>query len=239
MGTEGVLLEISDLSSGYGKMLVVQHGNLRVDEGEIVSLLGPNGSGKSTLLNTICGLANTFEGKIVFNGIDITNCRPNDAVRMGIGYSPQISNVFPSLTAEENLEVGAYIRKGYHKEDLESVLSLFPELEKRRKSLAITLSGGERQMLAIARSLISEPKLLLLDEPTAGLSPKASSTLLRKVTEIRKTGKTILLVEQNARRALEISNRGYVMVGGSVVFQGIARDALNDPELAQLYFGKT
>jgi len=239
LATDGVLLEISDLSSGYGKMLVVQHSNVRVDKGEIVCLLGPNGSGKTTLLNTICGLANRFEGKIMFDGIDITNCKPNDAVRMGIGYSPQVSNVFPSLTAEENLEVGAYTKKGYRREDLESVLSLFPELEKRRKSLAITLSGGERQMLAVARSLISEPKLLLLDEPTAGLSPIASSTLLRKVTEIRKRGKTILLVEQNARRALEISDRAYVMVGGTIVFDGIAHDALNDPELARLYFGTT
>jgi len=235
---EKILLQIQDLSSGYGKMLVVQGVNIKVEEGEIVCLLGPNGSGKSTLLNTVCGLASRFNGRVIFDGTEIDSRSPNDVVRLGIGYCPQISNVFPSLTVEENLEVGAYTRKGYGREHLEEVLSLFPELERRRKNLAITLSGGERQMLALARSLISNPKLLLLDEPTAGLSPKASGVLLRKIAEIQESGKTILLVEQNARRALGISNRAYIMVGGRIILEGTAQEILSNPELERLYFGK-
>ncbi len=238
MAIDKALLKIQDLSSGYGKMLIVQGMNAEVDEGEIVCLLGPNGSGKTTLLNTICGLASRFSGKVMFDGTDITNISPNEVVRLGIGYSPQILNTFPSLTVEENLDVGAYTRPAYAPEHLEEVLSLFPELEKRRKNLAITLSGGERQMLAIARSLISDPRLLLLDEPTAGLSPKASGVLLRKIVEIGKGGKTILLVEQNARRALEISERAYIMVSGRIILEGTAQEILNNPELEHLYFGK-
>jgi len=212
--------------------------SVEVDEGEIVCLLGPNGSGKTTLLNTICGLASRFSGKVMFDNADITNFSANDVVRRGIGYSPQMSNTFPSMTVEENLDVGAYTRTGYTRKHLEEILSLFPELERRRKNLASTLSGGERQMLAIARSLVSDPKLLLLDEPTAGLSPKASGVLLQKIVEIGEGGKTILLVEQNARRALGISRRAYIMVGGRIILQGTAQEILNNPELEHLYFGK-
>ncbi|MFN3267740.1 MAG: ABC transporter ATP-binding protein, partial [Zestosphaera sp.] len=220
------MLKISNLRSGYGKMIVLQDINVHVREGEIVAVLGPNGAGKTTLLNSIFGLATIHEGEIVFEGRPIHKMKPHDIVRAGISYAPQLDNVFPNLTVVENLQMGSFIRGGDHtiKNDIEEIFNLFPEIERRKNQKAKTLSGGERQMLAVARALMSRPKMLLLDEPTAGLSPKAGASLMKKIKEIRDRGVTILLVEQNVRRAIEIADKGYVLVSGRIIKEAVAED---------------
>jgi len=231
------LLEIKGVSSGYGKMRILENIDLHIEEGEIVALLGPNGSGKTTLLNTIHGLANLFEGEIHFDGKKITRVNPNKIASIGIGYSPQQQNVFPNFTVEENLLLGAFLRKDKEvKKDMEEIFKLFPEIERRRRNLAKTLSGGERQMLAVARALMLRPKLLLLDEPTAGLAPKAANALARKIEEIRNKGTTIMLVEQNAKIALGISNGAYILVGGRIVAHDSSSNLLAKKDLEQIYF---
>jgi len=231
------LLELNNVSSGYGKMIVLEKISMHVDEGEIISLLGPNGSGKTTLLNTIFGLADVFEGEIRFNGVDIRGKSPDKIAALGIGYSPQQQNIFPNFTVEENLLLGAYLRKDKEiKKDMEEIFEIFPEIERRRRNLAKTLSGGERQMLAVARALMLKPKLLLCDEPTAGLAPKAASLLAKKIREIRERGTTIIIVEQNAKIALTISDRTYVLVGGRIVAHDSSANLLTKKDLEQLYF---
>jgi len=231
------LLELNSVSSGYGKMIVLEKINMYVDEGEIISLLGPNGSGKTTLLNTIFGLADVFEGEIRFNGVDIKGKSPDKIAALGIGYSPQQQNIFPNFTVEENLLLGAYLRKDKEvKKDMEEIFEIFPEIERRRHNLAKTLSGGERQMLAVARALMLKPKLLLCDEPTAGLAPKAASLLAKKIREIKERGTTIIMVEQNAKIALTISDRTYVLVGGRIVAHDSSVNLLMKKDLEQLYF---
>jgi branched-chain amino acid transport system ATP-binding protein len=234
------MLKVTNLSSGYGKMVVLHNINIEVKGGEIVAVLGPNGAGKTTLLNSIFGLATVHEGEIVFEGRPIHRMRPYDIVRAGISYSPQLDNVFPNLTVVENLLMGAFTRGNDPTvmRDIEEIFELFPEIARRRNQKARTLSGGERQMLAVARALMSKPKMLLLDEPTAGLSPKAGSTLMRKIKEVRDRGITILLVEQNVRRALEIADRGYVLVSGRIVKEAIAED-LRKVEIEKLFFTGT
>ncbi|MGC8975030.1 MAG: ABC transporter ATP-binding protein [Thermoprotei archaeon] len=231
------MLKVSNLRSGYGKMVVLQDININVREGEIVAVLGPNGAGKTTLLNSIFGLATIHEGEIVFEGKPIHKMKPHDVVRAGISYAPQLDNVFPNLTVVENLQMGSFIRGSDPtiKNDIEEIFSLFPEIERRRNQKAKTLSGGERQMLAVARALMSKPKMLLLDEPTAGLSPKAGATLMKKIKEIRDRGVTILLVEQNVRRALEIADKGYVLVSGRIIKEAIAED-LRKTDIEKLFF---
>jgi len=234
------MLKVTNLSSGYGKMVVLHNINIEVKGSEIVAVLGPNGAGKTTLLNSIFGLATVHEGEIVFEGRPIHRMRPYDIVRAGISYSPQLDNVFPNLTVVENLLMGAFTRGNDPTvmRDIEEIFELFPEIARRRNQKARTLSGGERQMLAVARALMSKPKMLLLDEPTAGLSPKAGSTLMRKIKEVRDRGITILLVEQNVRRALEIADRGYVLVSGRIVKEAIAED-LRKVEIEKLFFTGT
>ncbi len=231
------MLRVSNLRSGYGKMVVLQDVNISVREGEIVAVLGPNGAGKTTLLNSIFGLATIHSGKIIFEGKPIHKMSPHDIVRAGISYAPQLDNVFPNLTVLENLQMGSFIRSNDPtiKNDIEEVFNLFPEIERRKNQKAKTLSGGERQMLAVARALMSKPKMLLLDEPTAGLSPKAGASLMRKIKEIRDRGVTILLVEQNVKRALEIADKGYVLVSGRIIKEAIAED-LRKMEIEKLFF---
>lgn len=231
------MLRVSNLKSGYGKMVVLQDVNINVREGEIVAVLGPNGAGKTTLLNSIFGLATIHEGEIVFEGKPIHKMKPHDIVRAGISYAPQLDNVFPNLTVIENLQMGSFIRGSDPtiKNDIDEIFSLFPEIERRKNQKARTLSGGERQMLAVARALMSKPKMLLLDEPTAGLSPKAGATLMKKIKEIRDRGVTILLVEQNVRRALEIADKGYVLVSGRIVKEAVAED-LKKTDIEKLFF---
>lgn len=231
------LLSLRDVSSGYGKMRVLENLNLDVERGEIVSILGPNGSGKTTLLNTIFGLANIFSGEILFDGKNVVGMSPHEVASVGIAYAPQQQNVFPSFTVEENLALGAFLRKDNSvKADVDELFRLFPEIERRRRNLAKTLSGGERQMLAVARALMLRPRLLLLDEPTAGLSPKAAKALTSKFEEIRGRGITIILVEQNARMALEVSDVAYVLVGGRIVLRDSSSNLLSRKDFEQIYF---
>ena len=233
------ILDIVDLYSGYGKLIIVQGVSLYVENGEIVSIIGPNGSGKTTLIKTIFGLTRIFGGKVVYNNTDITGIKPHIIARMGIGYVPQTNNVFTELTVEENLEIGGYLNHANNINDFkERVFQLFPILRERRGQKAGTLSGGERQMLAIGRALMSKPKLLLLDEPTAALAPKIVKQLLKKISEIRDQGTTIILVEQNARSALEISDRGYVLVTGKKVLEGNSKKLLNNSDLGKIYLGR-
>lgn len=231
------MLEIKNLKSGYGRMIVLQGVNLSVKKGEIVAVLGPNGAGKTTLLNTIFGVATIHEGDILFENHQIASAGLHEVVRMGISYAPQLSNVFPNLTVEENLEMGSFIRgkDPTIKDDIKEIFKLFPEIDRRREQKAKTLSGGERQMLAVARALMSKPKLLLLDEPTAGLSPRAGTALMDKIKEIRDRGVTILIVEQNVKRALEIADRGYVLVSGRMVREDSAENLMKT-DIEKLFF---
>jgi len=234
-----IALRAEGIHGGYGKMVVVRDVSIRVDKGELVALVGPNGSGKSTFLKTIYGLARRFSGKVYFFGRDVSDVRPYDKARMGLGYVPQVDNVFPELTVLENLEMGAYFRKDEEgiRDDLEAIFSIFPVLKERRDQRAETLSGGERQMLAIGRALMGKPKVLLLDEPAAALAPKLAKELFKKLDEIRDTGVAILLVEQHARRALKACDRGYVLVDGQVVMEGPGKELLESEDLKRAFLG--
>ncbi|ALU12068.1 branched-chain amino acid ABC transporter ATP-binding protein [Ignicoccus islandicus DSM 13165] len=233
------VIETINLVAGYGKMVILHGIDFYVYEKEIVTIVGPNGSGKSTLLKAILGIAKVISGKVLYKGKDITNERLDRISRMGIGYVPQTNNVFTNLTVKENLEMGAYIIKDKNevKKRMEEVLEIFPDLRVRLNQLAGSLSGGERQMLAMARALMAKPSVMLLDEPTAALSPKYVDLVLNKIKEIRDSGVTIILVEQNARKGLEIGDRGYVLVTGKVAYTGPAREILEHPEIGKLYLG--
>ena len=233
------ILECNGIAAGYVKGLNILQGvDLVVSEGEIVSIIGPNGAGKSTLLKAIMGLINVSAGRFYINGFDKTNLSTHKIVNQGIGYVPQVENVFPSLTIEENLEIGAWSLNKSRKSTIKKTLEDFPMLNERKKEKAGNLSGGQRQILALARSLVTSPKLLLLDEPSAGLSPVAINEVFKTIKEINDKGVSILLVEQNAKRALSFSNRGYVLDQGRNAYQGEGSDLLNDPRVVDLYLGK-
>ena len=234
------MLRIQELYSGYGKMRVIHGVSLDLARGEIMTILGPNGAGKTTLLNSVFGLATIHGGEIYLDGVKINGKKPLEIVKLGVGYSPQLDSVFPNLTVEENLYVGAFVRDRDPKirEDVENLFELFPEIKRRRSQKAKTLSGGERQMLAVARALMTKPKVLLLDEPTAGLSPKASISLMHKVREIRETMNTaVLIVEQNVARALEVADKASLLVGGKIIRRGTAEE-FRQLDLGKLFFGK-
>ncbi len=225
------MLETRHLTAGYGKLRVIEGVTIRVGEREVVSIVGPNGAGKTTLLNSIMGLADIHGGVILFDNMDITNLKTEKRITIGLSYSPQMNNVFPNMTVLENLALGAFTRRGVDvKAEIKDIFQLFPELANRAHSKARNLSGGERQMLAIARALMSRPKLLLLDEPTTGLSPKASGALLSKLLEIKKTGVSILLVEQNVDYAVRVTDRIYHLAGGRVAGEYLP----NSPEIKAL-----
>jgi ABC-type branched-subunit amino acid transport system ATPase component len=225
--------------AGYNDAVIVHDVSLQAGEGELVSVVGPNGSGKSTFLKSMFGLARLFSGKILYLGEDITGITPWQAVYKGLSYVPQINNVFVSLTVEENLEMGAYLRnnKAAIKSDLAAVYKMFPELMERKNARAEHLSGGERQMLAIARALMARPKVLLLDEPLAFLSPKISDLVLQRLHEINNSGTSIVLVEQNTIKALSHSSYGYLLVEGNCVMQGKNTDLLNDETIKYRFLG--
>ena len=232
------ILECNGIAAGYVKGLNILQGiDLVVNDGEIVSIIGPNGAGKSTLLKAIMSLIKVSAGRVYINGTEKTNLSTHKIVMEGIGYVPQVANVFPSLTIEENLEIGSWSIK-QKKEALKKIYSDFPLLSDRKKDKAGNLSGGQRQILALGRALITSPKLLLLDEPSAGLSPVAISEVFTSIKEINESGVSILLVEQNAKRALGFSDRGYVLDQGRNAYQGSGEELLNDPRVIDLYLGK-
>jgi branched-chain amino acid transport system ATP-binding protein/neutral amino acid transport system ATP-binding protein len=233
------LLTATGLVAGYSAEANVLNGvDLAVDEGEIVTVIGPNGAGKSTLMKSLCGLVRPRTGAVTFDGRDITGLDPHSVIRAGMGYVPQLSNVFRTLTVEENLEVGAVgTRRRDARVRLDAMYDLFPRLRERRRQPAGTMSGGERQMLAMARALVREPRLLLLDEPSAGLSPILVDAVFEHVRAINARGVSILMVEQNARRALGMSTRAYVLDLGRNRYEGSGPALLEDPRVVDLYLG--
>ena len=232
------LLEVEKVDAGYIKDLNILQGvNFQIKPGELVAVIGPNGAGKSTLAKTIFGLLTPNKGKITFKGEDITHLKSDRIVQRGMCYVPQIVNVFPSLTVEENLEMGAFILQGSLKELKEEIFTMFPKLKQRRGQRGGTLSGGERQMLAMGRSLMLKPDLLLLDEPSAALSPILVNSVFEQIKAINQNGTAIVLVEQNARKALAMADRGYVLVDGCDRFEGPGEELLNDPQVGELYLG--
>ena len=233
-----MLLEVEDISSGYGKMIIVREVTISVDHNEIVVMIGPNGSGKSTLLKTIFGIIRPVEGDVRLEGESIVGVRPDLVVRKGISYVPQLNNAFPSLTVRENLQMGAYTRKDFE-ERISEVLETFPILENKVDTKAVNLSGGERQALALARALMTEPRVLLLDEPTAGLSPALVTSTLETIRGIKDMGTSILLVEQNAKKSLAICDRGYVLAMGRKVFEGTGSQILGHEDIGKLYLGES
>jgi len=237
------LLRIRNLRSFYGNLQALKGVSLHIEEGEIVSLIGANGAGKSTLLNSISGLISSKKGRILLDGKDITNFPPQRIVKEGISLVPEGRQLFAPLSVMDNLLLGAYQRFGRKKTDqieadIERVFQIFPILKERRKQIAGTLSGGEQQMLAIARALMSKPKFLLLDEPSMGLAPKVAREIFRIILRLREEGVTIFLVEQNARIALQLANRGYVIETGKIVFEGTSEELLGNREIVRAYLGK-
>ena len=231
------LLDVRHVTSGYGEMTILRDISVRVEPGEVVTLIGPNGAGKSTLLKTIFGLLPPTEGLMRFEDADITGLKPPALVRRGMSYVPQVENVFPSLTVQENLEMGAFVRADGFAERLEEVYAFFPTLRLKRKQRVGGLSGGERQMVAMGRALMLDPRLLLLDEPSAGLAPRLVGMVFEKMAEINRTGVALLIVEQNAREALRLSHRGYVMASGQVRLEGKGDQLLHDEAVGRLYLG--
>jgi len=233
------LLEVDRLVARYGRITALQDVSLRVDEGEIVTLIGANGAGKTTTLRAISGLVKAASGTIRFAGNDLARLAPDAIVRAGIGHSPEGRRVFPRMTVRENLELGAYTRsaKGEIASDLERVLDIFPRLRERYAQKAGTMSGGEQQMLAIARALMSRPRLLLLDEPSLGLSPKLVQTIFEVIRDINARGTTILLIEQNARQALTVASRGYVLEVGRIAHEGPAAELMASEAVRAAYLG--
>jgi branched-chain amino acid transport system ATP-binding protein len=234
----GALVRADQLFAGYFPGVNILNGaDLYAKDGELVGIIGPNGAGKSTLLKAIFGLVHINQGVVLLRDEDITNLRADQLVRRGVGFVPQTNNVFPSLTIEENMEMGAFQDPKSFNERFDKVVDLFPTLGERRKQRAGSLSGGERQMVAMGRALMMEPSVLLLDEPSAGLSPALQDEVFVRVREINKTGVTVIIVEQNARRCLQIVDRGYVLDQGKNAYTGTGRDLANDPKVVELYLG--
>ena len=232
------VLEVTGLEGGYGSVQILNGIDLYVKQGEFVTIIGPNGCGKSTFLKVIFGLATHQTGSVLHNSTNVSGWRTDRLVDRGIGYVPQIDNVFPSLSVRENLQMGGIrVSKKKLMIGMERACEMFPDLEPRMNDLAVSLSGGERQMLAISRALISSPTFLLLDEPTAALSPKYQKQILANIDALRGEGISVLLVEQNARLSLARSDRGYIFSGGKVVHSGNAKGILNDPNIGDYFLG--
>jgi ABC-type branched-subunit amino acid transport system ATPase component len=231
------VLEAREVVSGYGEVEILHGVSIRVEEGEVVTIIGPNGAGKSTLLKTVFGLLPCKHGTVFFDGENVTGQSPQAMVRKGMSYVPQSENVFPLLTVQENLEMGAFIRRDDYRPKMEEVLALFPDVMERRHTRAGKLSGGQRQMLALARALMLDPRILLLDEPSASLAPNMVELVFTKILDINRSGVSIIMVEQNARESLKLSHRGYVLAMGQNRLEGSGENLLESEEVGKTYLG--
>ena len=234
---ENKILVVNNLVAGYGETEILHDIGIEVSGDEIVSIIGPNGAGKSTVMKAILGILNIKRGGIFLESKEITGVKPSDVVKLGVGYVPQTDNVFVSLNVQENLEMGAWTLKSGLEKKFDEMYTLFPDLGDKRFQAAGQLSGGQRQMVAMAKALMLDAKILLLDEPTAGLSPKFRHEIFNTIQRINKSGMPILMVEQNAKQALEISHRGYVLVDGSNRYTGTGKGLSSDPEVARMFLG--
>ena len=231
------MLSVKDLNVCYGAIHAIHDVSLEVHDGEIVSLIGANGAGKTTILHTITGLKKAKSGSVTYNDADLLKTDPSKIITLGVAHVPEGRHIFPGMTVEENLEMGAYIRKDDLSASIKEVYERFPRLKERRRQLAGTLSGGEQQMLAVGRALMSRPSILLMDEPSMGLSPLLVKEIFKIIQEVHKQGMTVLLVEQNAKMALSISDRAYVLETGRISMSGAASDLLNDEQVKKAYLG--
>ena len=231
------MLSVKDLNVSYGAIHAIHDVSLDVNDGEIVSLIGANGAGKTTILHTITGLKKAQSGRVTYNDNDLLKTEPSKIITLGMAHVPEGRHIFPGMTVEENLEMGAYIRKDDLSSSMKEVYERFPRLKERRRQLAGTLSGGEQQMLAVGRALMSKPSILLMDEPSMGLSPLLVKEIFSIIKEVHKQGITVLLVEQNAKMALSISDRAYVLETGHISMSGAADELLNDEQVKKAYLG--
>ena len=225
------------MTGGYGGPDIINSCSINVNKGEIVTILGPNGAGKSTAMKALLGMLNLRQGNVTFDNKDISNLSPQDRVRKGIAFVPQTKNVFTGMSVEENLEMGAFIRDESFQDTLNEIYKLFPILKEKRKQFAGQLSGGQRQQVALGRALMIKPSVLMLDEPTAGVSPIVMNELFEHIIKVKETNVAIIMVEQNAKQALSISDRGYVLVTGENKFEGSGNELLNDPEVRRSFLG--
>ena len=232
-----ISLKANNITAGYGGVDIINNLNLFVNEGEIVVIVGPNGAGKSTAMKALLGMLKLTDGSVSFAKDDITSMLPQDRVNLGIAFVPQSNNVFTGMTVEENLEMGGFIRSDDIQHTIEDIYNLFPILKEKRNQNAGELSGGQRQQVAFGRALMTKPKILMLDEPTAGVSPIVMDELFARIIEVGKTGVGILMVEQNAKQALNIADRGYVLVNGKHSREGSGQDLLNNPEVRKSFLG--
>ena len=229
--------EGEDMTGGYGGPDIITSCTINVNRGEIVAILGPNGAGKSTAMKAMLGLLNLKSGKVIIDGKDISKLTPQDRVKEGIAFVPQTRNVFTGLSVQENLEMGAYLREENFEEIINEIYELFPILKEKKSQLVGELSGGQRQQVALGRALMIKPSVLMLDEPTAGVSPIVMDELFDHILKVKKTNVAIIMVEQNAKQALSIADRGYVLVTGENKFSGTGRELLNDPEVRRSFLG--
>ena len=232
-----MFLHAKNMVGGYGETTILNSCSISVKEGEIAVIVGPNGAGKSTAMKAIFGMLNLKEGNVFFDNEDITYLSPQDRVKKGMGFVPQTNNVFTSMTVLENLEIGGFTRLEKMKSNIEEIFNLFPILAEKQNQIVGELSGGQRQQVAVGRALMTNPKLLMLDEPTAGVSPIVMDELFSRIIEVRKTGVGILMVEQNAKQALSIADRGYVLVNGKNSREGSGQELLNNPEVRKSFLG--
>ena len=232
------LLEVSNLGIAFGGLQAVSQLDLKIEKGHLYGLIGPNGAGKTTTLRTITGLEKAASGSVMFDGHDLRKAEPSKIITYKLAHVPEGRHIFPQMTVEENLEMGAYADPAGMEETMKDVYKRFPRLEERRRQLAGTLSGGEQQMLAVGRALMAKPKMILMDEPSMGLSPLLVKEIFAIIQEVNKQGITILLVEQNAKMALAISDRAYVLETGNISIEGNAADLLNDPRVKKAYLGQ-